>query len=27
MEWDQAVAYALAQTTEALSELEPQTQP
>src|SRR5215475_8040818 len=27
MQWDQALAYALTQTTQALSELEPQTQP
>jgi hypothetical protein len=27
MEWDQAIGYALAQITQALSELEPQTQP
>jgi predicted ATPase/class 3 adenylate cyclase len=27
MDWDQAVAYTLTQTTQALSELEPQTQP
>jgi hypothetical protein len=27
MDWDQAIAYTLTQTTQALSELEPQTQP
>jgi hypothetical protein len=27
MEWDQAIAYALTQTTQALNELEPETQP
>jgi hypothetical protein len=27
MDWDQAVAYTLTQTTQALSELQPETQP
>jgi biotin operon repressor len=27
MDWDQALAYTLTQTTQALGELEPQTQP